>query len=256
MAGHVCIQSKLLGSERPWHPRFPGSAPGPGEEVAEACPPTSRLLREKPRLSCDVQAIAASTAVPSRSYEALLAEANALLHMVSSLQPAEAAESHGDCLDTAKAVKQRTPAALQKLAVVRVRVAGRTFGVPAQLAERIAMYTDNATKQLQLDRQCNAYKQQRRLRTEQLEQHSQKVDHVLLNKTAILLPAGMLEGKNISPLLLATAREHSQFSKQQRSRQKTAAPKSAKPNSRAVSSSSATISLRGKPGILSLFTSW
>ncbi len=121
MAGHVCIESKLLGSDRPWHPRFPGSAPGPGTEVAEACLPTSRL-REKPRPSCDVQAIAASTAAPSRNYEALLAEANALLHKVSSLQPAEAAESHGDCLDTAKAVKEKTPAAHNKLAVVRVRV--------------------------------------------------------------------------------------------------------------------------------------
>lgn len=120
MAGHVCIQSKVLGSERPWHPRFPGSAPGSGEEVAEACLPTSRLLREKP--SCAVQAIAASTAAPSCSYEALLAEASALLHKVSSLQPAEAAESQGACLDTAKAVKEKTPAAHNKLAVVRVRV--------------------------------------------------------------------------------------------------------------------------------------
>ncbi|KAL0028705.1 hypothetical protein WJX79_000986 [Trebouxia sp. C0005] len=155
----------------------------------------------------------------------------------------------GDCLDKAKAVKVKTPAAHNKLAVVRVRVAGRTFGVPAQLAERIAMYTDNATKQLQLDRQCNAYKQQRCLRSQQLEQDSQKVDHVLLNKTAILLPASMLQGKDISPLLLATAREHSQPSKRQRSRPKTAAPKSAKPNSRAVRPKSATISLRGKePG--------
>jgi len=85
-------------------------------------------------------------------------------------------------------------------------VAGRTFGVPAQLAERIAMYTDNATKQLQLDRQCNAYKQQRRLRSQQLEQHSQKVDHVLLNKTAILLPASMLEGTHIH---MVSVRHHS-----------------------------------------------
>ncbi|DBA74716.1 TPA: hypothetical protein ACH3X2_009378 [Trebouxia sp. C0005] len=248
MAGHVCIESNVLGSDRPWHPRFPKSAPGPGTEVAETCLPTRRL-QEKPRPSCDVQAIAAPTAGPSRSHEALLAEANALLDKVNSLQPAEAAESQGDCLDKAKAVKVKTPAAHNKLAVVRVRVAGRTFGVPAQLAERIAMYTDNATKQLQLDRQCNAYKQQRCLRSQQLEQDSQKVDHVLLNKTAILLPASMLQGKDISPLLLATAREHSQPSKRQRSRPKTAAPKSAKPNSRAVRPKSATISLRGKePG--------
>ncbi len=122
MAGHVCFESKVLGSDRPWHPRFRGSAPGPGEEVAEACLPTSRLLREQPRLSCDVQAIGASTAAPTGSYEALLAEANALLHKVSSLQHAEAAESQGECLDTAKAVKKKTPAAHNKLAVVRVRV--------------------------------------------------------------------------------------------------------------------------------------
>ncbi len=68
------------------------------------------------------------------------------------------------------------------------------------------MYTDNATKQLQLDRQCNAYKQQRRLRSQQLEQHSQKVDHVLLNKTAILLPASMLEGTHIH---MVSVRHHS-----------------------------------------------
>ncbi len=114
MAGHACIESKVLGSDRPWHPRFPGSAPGPG---AEACLPTSRLLREQPRPSCDVQAVAASTAAPSRNYEALLAEANALLHKVSSLQPA--ADSP---LDTAKAITEKTPAAHNKLAVVRVRV--------------------------------------------------------------------------------------------------------------------------------------
>lgn len=68
------------------------------------------------------------------------------------------------------------------------------------------MYTDNATKQLQLDRQCNAYKQQRRLRSQQHEQHSQKVDHVLLNKTAILLPASMLEGTHIK---MVSVRHHS-----------------------------------------------
>ncbi|KAL0047340.1 hypothetical protein WJX82_000943 [Trebouxia sp. C0006] len=56
----------------------------------------------------------------------------------------------------------------------------------------------------------------------------------------------MLEGKDIPPLLLATAREHSQSPKQQRSRPKTAAPKSAKPNSRAVRPTSATTPLRGK----------
>lgn len=121
MAGHVCIESNVLGSDRPWHPRFPKSAPGPGTEVAETCLPTRRL-QEKPRPSCDVQAIAAPTAGPSRSHEALLAEANALLDKVNSLQPAEAAESQGDCLDKAKAVKVKTPAAHNKLAVVRVRV--------------------------------------------------------------------------------------------------------------------------------------
>ncbi len=68
------------------------------------------------------------------------------------------------------------------------------------------MYTDNATKQLQLDRQCTAYKQQRRLRSQQLAQHSQKVDHVLLNKTAILLPASMLEGTHIKTV---SVRHHS-----------------------------------------------
>lgn len=119
MAEQVCIESRDLGSDRPWHPRFPGSGPGPG---AETCLPTSRLLREQPQPSCDVQAIAASTAAPSRNYEALLAEANALLHKVSSLQPAEAAESSGVGLDTAKVVKEKTPAAHNKLIVVRVRV--------------------------------------------------------------------------------------------------------------------------------------
>ena len=53
-------------------------------------------------------------------------------------------------------------------------------------------------------------------------------------------------GQDVPPLLLATAREHSQSPKQQRSRPKTANPKSAKPNSRAVRPTSATISRRGK----------
>lgn len=68
-------------------------------------------------------------------------------------------------------------------------MAGRTFGVPAQLAGRIAVYTDNDTKQLQLDRQCQAYKHQRRLKQRGLAQHTQHIDHVLLNKAAIVLPA-------------------------------------------------------------------
>lgn len=80
--------------------------------------------------------------------------------------------------------------------------------MPAELAKRISMYTDNATKQLQLDRQCTAYKQQRRLRSQQLAQHSQKVDHVLLNKTAILLPASMLEGTHIK---MVSVRHHETF---------------------------------------------
>lgn len=74
-------------------------------------------------------------------------------------------------------------------------MAGRTFGVPAQLAERIALYSDNATKQLQLDRQCHAYRQQRRCKSQELEQQSDEVDHVLLNKTAIVLPASPLTGE-------------------------------------------------------------
>lgn len=78
-----------------------------------------------------------------------------------------------------------------------LQVAGKTFGVPTQLAQRIAVYSDNATKQLQLERQCRAYRQQRRLRSQHLENHSQEVDHVLLNKTAIVLPASPLEGRHI-----------------------------------------------------------
>lgn len=74
------------------------------------------------------------------------------------------------------------------------QVAGKTFGVPAALAERIAVYSDNAAKQLQLDRQCQAHQRQRRIRTQQLEHHASDIDHVLLNKTAIVLPAVPLTG--------------------------------------------------------------
>ena len=77
------------------------------------------------------------------------------------------------------------------------QVAGKTFGVPAALAHRIAVYSDNATKQLQLDRQCQAYQRQRRIRTQQLEHRAQDIDHVLLNKTAIVLPAVPLTGLSL-----------------------------------------------------------
>lgn len=78
------------------------------------------------------------------------------------------------------------------------QVAGRTFGVPAQLAERIAVYTDNVTKQQQLDRQCQAYKQQRRLKGQGQALCTEHIDHVLLNKAAIVIPAvpaGGLQGE-------------------------------------------------------------
>lgn len=72
-----------------------------------------------------------------------------------------------------------------------MQVAGKTFGVPAALAQRIAVYSDNATKQLQLDRQCRAYEKQRRLK---VSGPAEDIDHVLLNKAAIVLPAVPLTG--------------------------------------------------------------
>lgn len=76
-------------------------------------------------------------------------------------------------------------------ATLLAQVAGKTFGVPAALARRIAVYSDNATKQLQLDRQCRAYEKQRRLR---VLRPAEDIDHVLLNKAAIVLPSIPLTG--------------------------------------------------------------
>lgn len=165
-------------------------------------------------------------------YEELMAEAEALLDKVKAVQPVGANEHKQR--NTALASKQQRAAFRNKLAIVRVRVsslssyapafsvllatekqmphcantpcktllltaaslfppqvAGKTIGVPAALAQRIAVYSDNATKQLQLDRQCRAYEKQRHLRTTMPAQH---IDHVLLNKAAIILPAKPLTG--------------------------------------------------------------
>ena len=73
--------------------------------------------------------------------------------------------------------------------ICAAQVAGRTFGVPVHLAERIAVYTDNETKQQQLDRQCQAYRQQRRLKEQGRALCAEHIDHVLLNKAAIVIPA-------------------------------------------------------------------
>lgn len=59
------------------------------------------------------------------------------------------------------------------------------------------MYTENETKKQQLDRQCLAYKQQRHLKERGQAQCAEHIDHVLLNKAAIVIPAvplGGLEG--------------------------------------------------------------
>ena len=83
------------------------------------------------------------------------------------------------------------PLLLTPVIFILPQVAGKTLGVPAALAQRIAVYSDNATKQLQLDRQCQVYEKQRRLRAGMPAQH---IDHVLLNKAAIILPATPLTG--------------------------------------------------------------
>ena len=191
-------------------------------------------------------------------FEELVAEADALLDNLKTVQPVKAEEP--DDIVTALASKRQQAASRNKLAIVRVRVslplcsacscditwcflwqqqrscikaksaflsakcctlpghpaidraaharhcncttqkhsctslaqvAGKTFGVPAALARRIAVYSDNATKQLQLDRQCRAYEKQRRLR---VSRPAEDIDHVLLNKAAIVLPAMPLTG--------------------------------------------------------------
>ena len=76
-----------------------------------------------------------------------------------------------------------------------LQVAERTFGVPAPLANRIAAYSDNESKQLQLDRRCNAIKRQRRLGAHHKNIRRTTLDYVLLNKAAIVLPPCTSIGK-------------------------------------------------------------
>lgn len=144
-------------------------------------------------------------------YAELVAEANELLELVQNIRPAQS-EVKQRKLDEEKAQRKLAPKTTQ-LTVVRVKVwftltglswndsarpahctcaaqvAGRTFGVPVQLAERIAVYTENETKQQQLDRQCQAYRQQRRLKEQGRALCTEHIDHVLLNKAAIVIPA-------------------------------------------------------------------
>lgn len=145
------------------------------------------------------------------SYAALVAEADELLKQVQSTRPAQ--QDTQRQREEEERARKRLAAKQNQLTVVRVRVrpaslfvstlqtsrssdmtlltqvAGRTFGVPAQLAERIAVYTDNETKQQQLDRQCQAYKLQRRLQERGQASLTAHIDHVLLNKAAIVIPA-------------------------------------------------------------------
>ena len=138
------------------------------------------------------------------------------------------------------------------------QVAGKSFGVPAALARRIAVYSDNATKQLQLDRQCRAYQKQRQLRASRT---AEDIDHVLLNKAAIVLPAipltgrvdawtlfvvlalkpkspvGVVTGQDVLPLMIQTAREGEQGSKHKaKTRPTSAAPQTSRPDMRASAS--------------------
>lgn len=86
-------------------------------------------------------------------------------------------------------------------------MADNVFGVPGPLAQRIAEYSDNATKQSQLNRYCERVQEQRLLKARQHNRQSQYTDFVLLNKTAAVLPTslladpeGLLEGEALSIL--------------------------------------------------------
>ena len=68
--------------------------------------------------------------------------------------------------------------------------------MPAHLAQRIAVYSDNVIRQLQLDRHCERLESQRRLKARQAGTHNQDTDFVWLNKTAAVLPAATLPGEN------------------------------------------------------------
>lgn len=139
------------------------------------------------------------------------------------------------------------------------QVAGKTFGVPAALARRIAVYSDNATKQLQLDRQCRAYQKQRQLRASRT---AEDIDHVLLNKAAIVLPAipltgrvdawplfvvlalkrkspvGVVPGQDVLPLMIQTAREGEQEGSKHKAKTRptSAAPQISRPDMSASAS--------------------
>lgn len=74
--------------------------------------------------------------------------------------------------------------------------------MPAALARRIAVYTDDETRRLQLDRYCNRVQEQRRSQERRCSKGTQGVDFIELNKGAIVSPASLspdhgnsLEGK-------------------------------------------------------------
>ena len=72
------------------------------------------------------------------------------------------------------------------------------IGVPAPLAQRIAEFSDNATKQSQLDRHCDSLIKQRCLGAKRHNMQSRGTDFVLLNKAAAVLPVALLTGTGAS----------------------------------------------------------
>lgn len=118
MPKEVRFESKVLGCDRPWHPRMLGSLLLHSEQVGEAQTPANKPLQAT-SLSDNHSLASAATKAPARgNCEDLLAEANALLFEVTSTQPAGA----GEIAEAAKAARKLTEPARNKLAVVRVRV--------------------------------------------------------------------------------------------------------------------------------------
>lgn len=118
MPKEVRFESKLLGCDRPWHPRMLGSVLLHRELAGEARTPADKPLQATSLSDTRLLASAATKAPVRGNCEDLLAEANALLYELTSTQPTQAEGG----TEAAKAGTKLTEPARNKLAIVRVRV--------------------------------------------------------------------------------------------------------------------------------------
>ena len=120
MTRRVQFDSKFLDSGRPWHPLSTAGGIVRCDKADEASRQQQLPVQAHFNVSSNVPDICPKKASVKTKYEDLVAEADALLHKVGNMKPAETT-AHSST-EASKAVKKKMISAHNKLAVVRVRV--------------------------------------------------------------------------------------------------------------------------------------